>query len=348
MKLLLITILTIFCLNNIHAQAHDLRPGSCCMLTKERNTECTECTACSKIRIAERKAIVAEDKRRADVLFAKAKAENEILQKAYDAKLVENAKKAESGKVYINGNDYKGKTITPAPKTEQKSATPNYFYSVADQWTIISAYTFQGYFDIPQKTGFIINNDTVFGNNQFKKCIGLFLTTQVSENHKNNEFNFPPNIGIVILNEKIPKTSDWGRKVGQVWEIADLIDIKGKRLLNDDNVTAILHFADDYFILFKRGYSFQTGIKFDDAVIYNYKTKVSYPISKNHWGTPSVDFADIYTCPTRPGVAPSLELLLNLNQTNYKAFFVATIGLGRKMVYYVSNDGKIEEQAIAY
>lgn len=104
MKQLLIAILTMFCLNCVCAQSHNPGPNSNCKLNKNYrpNIEKISCPACDLNDKKEKVAKVAEDKRRSDIIVAKAKSEKEALDKAYKDKLALDAKKAESGKVFIN------------------------------------------------------------------------------------------------------------------------------------------------------------------------------------------------------------------------------------------------------
>lgn len=74
----------------------------------------------------ENEAKAAEDKRRSDVIIAKANAEKEALNKAHEDKLAEDKKNANSGKVYINGNtNVVTKNITEDEKRKANVETTN-------------------------------------------------------------------------------------------------------------------------------------------------------------------------------------------------------------------------------
>src|SRR5687767_4725778 len=69
MKLILIIFLTLFCLNNVQAQSHDLSKNSNCKFNKNENSAIQElliCSACEKIDNDEKEAIKNEDQRRID------------------------------------------------------------------------------------------------------------------------------------------------------------------------------------------------------------------------------------------------------------------------------------------
>lgn len=88
MKLLLITMLTMLCLNSVNAQSHVIKPDVNCKLNKVKyGTEAAICPACANIDKKEKEAKEAEDKRRADAIVAKAKAEHEAMNKAREDKL---------------------------------------------------------------------------------------------------------------------------------------------------------------------------------------------------------------------------------------------------------------------
>ncbi len=338
-----------FCLNSVYAQSHNPGPNSNCKLNKNYtpNIEKISCPACDNNAKKEKAAKAAEDKRRADVIIAKANTEKEALNKAREDKLAEDKKNANSGKVYINGNtNVVTKNVTENKKTEVVENKKNYFYTLiltyGDRNEKGHPYWLQHYFNTSSNLskGFVIDNDTLFRDNQFKKCIGSIPQSPTSEAFKVFKvLNFPPNIGIVILNEE--KNITWTNSYGthsKMYPISDLIDIKGNRLLNDDNITAILHFVDDYFILYKGSYYKLDDYYFDDAVIYNYKTKETYPMHKLNYNDRvqtdgSVSRPDNYRVDMSPVYG------------TYKAFTGVKSENG-EIIYYITVDGRIKEQQI--
>ena len=224
MKLILITILTIFCLNNIHAQAHVLTPATCCMLSKYRNTECQICPACSKIMIAERKAIEAEDKRRGEVLFAKAKAENDATDKAWKDKLAEDAKKAKNaGVVVFEGNKNTG-LIT-------KAEVPKIAKEVNDK-TIMKPYR-----------GSYSYSDHYFMNEKGERIL------------HDSEWSDVKDIKEVSFSDSCPNNIGWVRIGDKNYQWLpnsvhnDLINSKGNSVINDNNAVGIYHVNDGWFLI---------------------------------------------------------------------------------------------------
>jgi hypothetical protein len=351
MKQLLITILTIFSLNYVYAQSHNPGPNSNCKLNKNYrpNIEKISCPACELNDKKEKVTKVAEDKRRSDIVLAKAKAEKEALDKAYKDKLALDAKKREAAGVVVVSVpvnvDAKNKTI--AKKVEAKSLKANYFHSDMKgaylvPWDINSMYAS---FKIgANKSVFFVGKDTLFRNNEFKLCVGLPVSIKDDDNLLYNlnfikKLNFPPNIGIVVLNEQ--KTITFTRKDGSTAEslypISDLVGIDVKRILNDNDITFIIHFADDYFILLK-GYYAHVGCQFANAEIYNLKTKKTYPMRK---ASKNVIIANHIN---KLDYVKENELW---NKETYKAFIVTTIGGWQSyVVYYITTNGTIAEQVI--
>ena len=348
MKQLLLIILTLFCQNMINAQSHVIKPDVNCKFNKVKyGTEAAICPACANINKKEKEAIAAEDKRRTDVLEAKAKAEKEARDKAWQDKLAEDKKKAESGKVYIGNSTNVTNQVTESKK-ELESMKQNYFHVLSlNHQDDGNPYSLNRYFETNQSNGFIINSDTLF-RNQFRKCIGIRNPSQLWVSRTYNEFNFPPNLGIVILNEEksISYTNSYGTH-SKMYPIADLIDINGKRILNDPNITAILHFVDDYFILFKGMYSaygtYNIDYSFDDAVIFNYKTKATYPIHhESNWNK-------VYTTGYVNKAAEGYRADMSPVFGTWKAFISVKRGINLgSILYYVTIDGRIEETNIAY
>jgi hypothetical protein len=296
------------------------------------------CPACENITKKEKEAKAAEDKRRFDILVAKEKAEKDAFEKERLEKIAEDKKTAEAGKVYISVNTtITNSVVNNAKKKEALKLEKNYFYSVGgnDNQGLVESYEFHKF------NGFVVNGDTIFNNHEFKNCIGVMTYPEI------NKFNFPPNIGIVKLNEEktIPFTNSSGTHYNK-YPISDLVDISGKRILNDDNISYILHLVDDYFVLLK-GMTSLVGNKnaFDGVDIYNLKTGISYPVQKG------------YATHNR-GIYHRVLISSHLNEVyphrkedlkpkgSYKAFFVTEVWSKQYIFYYINNNGEIERQEV--
>lgn len=346
-KLMLIVIFTQFCINNTNAQTHTFMPGWCKLAKSSGKSVKSEsaihqCQVCDAKDKKEKAAKLTEDNRRNQMIWDKAKADKIASENARKAKLLEDAKKAHSGEVLINGNKNIGLKNVPSSKISAiNKLQKNYFYS-SNKFD--DSKSFLNYFNLVYNS-FIVNGDTVFKKHEFKSCHGI--ASELLNNHPEiNKYNFPPNIGIVILNEEKTIPIGNGRTRAVKSPISDLVDIKGRRILNDDNITAILHLADDYFILAKGfTYSSDSGTKSDDAEIYNLKTKKSFPITKGFiYGSSSVFFSnDLRTA----CVAYCIKKERLKPKDSYKAFVVTSLDYSKKYaIYYINNDGEIERQEI--
>ncbi len=106
MKILLIAFFTIFCMNNAQAQSHIANANYGCRLKPgSLNTEKDLCPACAASDKKEQVAKIAEEKRRFAEAQAAAKAKKEASEKERLEKVETDKNNAESGKVYINGNN---------------------------------------------------------------------------------------------------------------------------------------------------------------------------------------------------------------------------------------------------
>ena len=334
---------------------HTFMPGWCKLAKSSGRSVLSEsaidvCQVCNAKDKKEKDAKLAEDNRRATVASDKYKADKIASENARKAKLLEDAKNAKLRVLTVElsmnkNNDIK--VVTPENKSGEDKLKKSYFYSYGgigknggyNRDCIYSLLDMLAYSDVSQNY-FIYNNNPLFTKNEFFRCFAL-PTGGSSYNKFVDKFNFPPNIGIVILNRMKPI-------LNKNYFISDLVNEKGTRIFNDDDVTAIIHFADDYFILFKggfydRGNSYGiTGWNFDDATIYNIKTKIAHPIQKYKTGVQVSNGTNI-TQGALYGVSGEI-----LSKETYKAFFVTEIGHKEFIVYYITNEGIIKEQKIKY
>lgn len=326
---------------NSYAQTHTYKAGWCRYAKQTKGdvkgeVASFQCKACDKEKQKEEEVKNTESKKRADVATANYKAKKAADKKDADLKKAEDAKNAHSGEVLINGTKTATSKISTTKKVEPKKTENHYFYSISPT----SLYYLNSMAEVSyQEQGFIVNGDSIFTKKEFKKCAGLPLRNNTDFK---NELNFPPNIGIVILKEEKIITIKYssGRTVEKKMFISDLVDIKGNRLINDDEITFIIHFVDDYFILFKGDVSSGTYYRFDDAAIYNYKTKQSHQLRKYN------KYINVALSANSPRLLYSIDKDKLKNKGEYKAFFATDMALKKYVVYYITNDGKIEEQEI--
>ncbi len=344
---LLITIVLLLAVNNVQAQSHTFATGWCKLAKSggvKGESARLECQACNAKDKKEKAAITAENKRRDDAIVAKAKAENDARQATFKEEQrlkQEQDKKERAEKVVIDlSKTNNAKIVTPENKSEENKFKKNYFYSYGVFRRYLYNLSEMIKYSNTAKNYFIFNNDSIFKNNEFLRCFAI----SADDKEIFYQYNFPPNIGIVILN-KVKTISD------KNYPISDLVNEKGQRILNNDEVTAIIHFADDYFILLKGGYyeyhnGYGTlGWDFDDASIYNIKTKISHPIQKNKNNQVSLSNQTNWTKAPNHGVRDN-DLF---SKETYKSFFLTQIEWGGNyIIYYITKEGIIKEQKIIY
>lgn len=270
-----------------NAQSHDVKARNCKYWKKSPNpgsgaevTDFSVCKVCSEKKDKEEAAKRAEDKRRADALVAKTKADNERKAKeAAEKQRLQNEKnKPVNATIVMSPNTGKS---TPAKTKEKKDVKmeKNYFYVSPETASKTRRMHYDADYDfshgddgwqnlidsnIPYPVerlseGFIINNQKVFAQ-KYILCKGI-------ASDKDNQFNFPPNIGIVQLNE-FPFSFN-GKHYPIYKKLYDLIDIKGNRILNDNTIIFIDHIIDDWFIIERD----PNRVSEKGRSLYNYKTK---------------------------------------------------------------------------
>jgi hypothetical protein len=334
-KILLTVFILTFTAIQVNAQSHISTGDYKCLLVPNSGNGLggVSCPACQVKIKKEREAKAVEDKRRAVAQAEKNKADQIARQKTLEKEKKENEVKLKASEVYMTmPKSTSVKNTTPSKKTEQKVTQKIYFYTDMD-YNYNQSFSKMIYSpnDSENNSYFIVNNKKVFTNNEFKKCVGTYAE---------NKYNFPPNVGIVVLNESFTN------KKGEDVPIYDLIDSKGNRILKDNSVSMILHFVDDYFILFTNIFnsSYETNTyrlpADSEASIFNLKTKEKYPIRKfMHEGK---DYGYEFSL----GINSSKNIKLNENK--YKSFFQSTIDQNEIIYYYITKDGKIEEQIVKY
>ncbi|WP_276482296.1 hypothetical protein [Paraflavitalea pollutisoli] len=345
---LLVTLL-LFTTNDILAQSHVTTTGSFCRYAKNslRNKNVyaeghTQCPACDAEDAKEAVARKAEDKRRADAKAAERAAAALEKKRAEDALLKKKWEEANKGSTELAVTMPANKTTANVPSAVTPAVingmAAGYLYDEGetDNQSVgkMSFSINQGernnqiyklYSDINY---FVLNNKRILDNDEFKVCIGV---RRIPGGPQNNPTKFPPGVGIVILNETA------GKHV-----IADLIDAKGERLLKDNNISTIVHFFGDYFILLE-GEVFShgggTSYGFSDGVIYNYKTKQRYPLAKYGSKRNRVNVAWQVN-------ATYLSKDKLREKSTYSAFVEVITDWQKSMFYYITHDGKVESDDI--
>jgi hypothetical protein len=338
MKKLFLIMLLLFAIQITNAQAHQMGANYNCKLQKGSfNTEKHYCAACAAKDKKEQDAKIAEDKRRfaaaqAEAEAKKAASENARLEKLRIEQAEEKIRKTEKVVVVNNSVD---KAINIKQLESDKiyqNQKKSYFYSPIF-WTWPNTLIDWVRVDSDRRKedkGFILNGKPLFNNKEFLKCIAIPDPNLVRG--EEYLYNFPQNIGIVVLNQinnKNPKRSFY---------ICDLINANGKRVLNDEDIGGIIHFVDDYFIVFKGNY--YSNI-FDEAYIYNTKTKIAHPLSKQ-------THSSTVQCASTTNYGFGIDEEDLLNKETYKSFFIVKIMVRQYIVYYITNEGTIKEQRLNF
>ncbi|UYQ94993.1 hypothetical protein MKQ68_07785 [Chitinophaga horti] len=332
----------------VSAQSHIGTTGSFCRYAKnslrDRNIYReghTQCPACDLEDEKEEVARRAEDKRRQDVKNA-AIAAQRLAEKKAQEELLKKKREADKGVTEVA-------VTMPADKKTVNNAVAaspavgdgmlaGYFYDEAATNNQSLGHmifhinqgernnqTYKLYSDVNY---FVLNNKRILDNNEFKACIGV---RRLSDKDQGNAYQFPAGVGIVILNE-----------INGEHVIADLVDVTGKRLLKDDNISTIVHFYGDYFILlegkvFTPGSYPHASFQFDDGVIYNYKTKQRHPLARYSETRVSVGWHVNAT------YLPKNKLR---DKSTYNAFLEVHTGWNTSSIYYITNEGKVASDAI--
>ena len=258
------------------------------------------CPACAKENEDARKKKAADDKaaeEAAKIKNARLKAENEI---AFKKKREEDAKRNKSTEVYVT----MGKTTAIAGKEAEKPVKKAPVKLGKD--IQLFAGWGMGMFNHNNRSNFFLNEnkDTVLKSNDYLETYAV-----IGEN-KNN---FPKNVGMVLLKETYKFSN------GKEQNIADIIDLKGKRYFNDNTISTVFHLADDYFVVCRcpslqewRSYGNNyTG--YEDVEIYNLKTRKSIKFVKDDGRYTKIS---IYVGGRKMG-EPGLEPFLSRMYANY-------------------------------
>lgn len=307
MKRIITAIFLLFMVQLVNAQSHvsksEYARFNCRFAPKGSNNAEGKlvCPACAKEDDDARKKKIADDKaasEAAKIRNARLKAENEI---AFKKKREEDAKRNKSTEVYI--------TMPKTTAVEGKKPEPPVKKGPVKLGKDIQLYAGweMGMFTHNSRTNFFLNEnkDTVLKSNDYLEAYAVW---------RENKNNFPKNIGIVLLKETNRISN------GREQNVADIVDLKGKRYFNDNTISTIFHLADNYFVVCKsptlpewRSYGNNyTG--YENVEIYNLKTKKSIKLDKDAGRFVSIS---IYVGGRKMPGEPDLIPFLSRVYTNY-------------------------------
>ena len=274
MKNFLTTILVLFVVQMVNAQSHvpksEYNRYNCRFAPKGSNNSEGKnmCPACAKEDEDARKKKIADDKAAYEagkIRNAKLKAEREADFKKKLAETAEKNKVTEvrvtMGKMPVTASK---KTEVPVKKVPSKPTKDILFFADYPGSMSMSGKSLNYFLNE--------NGDTVLKSKDYDSTFAAF---------GDNKNNFPKNIGIVILNEENTLTNGKTRKV------ADIVDLKGKRLFNDKSISTIFHLMNDYFVIGRSkdfgedsswGYNYR---RIQEVDIYNVKTKKTITLDKD-------------------------------------------------------------------
>lgn len=274
MKNFLNTILLLFLVQLANAQSHVAKSEyaryNCRFAPKGWNNAEGKlmCPACAKENEDARKKKIADDKaadEAAKIRNAKLKAENEA---NFKKKQAENAEKNKVTEVHVTMGKMPvtaaKKPEPPVKKVPSKPSKDILFFADYPGSMSMSGKNLNYFLNE--------NGDTVLKSKDYGSTFAAF---------GDNKNNFPKNIGIVILKEENTLTN------GKTRNVADIVDLKGKRLFNDKSISTIFHLMNDYFVIGRSkdfgedsswGYNYR---RIQEVDIYNVKTKKTITLDKD-------------------------------------------------------------------
>lgn len=224
------------------------------------------CPACAKENEDARKKKIADDKAADEagkIRNAKLKAENEA---NFKKKMAEVREKSKVTEVHVTmGKMPAGKAIEKPVKKAPVKLTKDLLFFADYAGSMMPNGNRLNYF-------LNENGDTILKSNDYYSTFGAF---------SDNRNNFPKNIGIVVFNAENRLTN------GKTLKIVDIVDLKGKRLFNDNSISNIFHLKDDYFVIGRSkdfgedsswGYNYR---RIQNVDIYNVKTKETITLDKD-------------------------------------------------------------------
>jgi hypothetical protein len=176
-KLLFILIITLFCMSNVKAQSHNMGGNYNCKLKKGNwfNEEKHACPACAAKDKKEKDAKLAEDNRRNQAVWDKAKADKIAKDKVWKAKQLEDAKNAHSGEVLINMPKAKSTKSTTKPAETHNYTCTNAFVPYDDS-----------YFNTKRTVKILDGKKVIYESNDYNGISPVYGTNMFSLNTTSN------------------------------------------------------------------------------------------------------------------------------------------------------------------
>ncbi len=327
MKKIFILLILLISFTFLQAQSHTY--NACCRYSKGNVMGDCSCPGCRKDHEDEIKARTIESERKS----AEARAEFKIKQEKAqaDAKRIEEENKRPREQIVIGIPNSETKVKIETIKIN--TVVPKKNKSQLKQTQMIAPYrnTFVAY---SSKNFFLDKNlDTIFKNQNFSDTYGVSTK---------NQNGFPDNLGIIVLKERKSYTFN-GYNYNH--SISDFVDINGNRLLNDNDISDIIHIIDNNFLITYGGsvlYGYDVknlGIS-AKFVIYNFKTKESFELLKEQGDNAlNTQVYDFFT--KSSSNKPDFDFTLN-ESLNYKAFVISPKPRNRGYrIYYIMSDDKI-------
>lgn len=340
----------LFFLNTVNAQSHKVGQANYnCKLNKKGwffNSEKLSCPACEATDNKEKAAKAAEDKRRNDVVVAKAKADkiaSDLANKKKQQEIAEKNKITEVSIIMpkitpIKNNASVKKTL---PKKQNNTVTKSILL-------------------ISDKNGGFksINNEVIIPENTYAKTKGAQYFENINKN------NFPKDLGIVTFSQRISVPN---RQCGAGnYYVADFISSKGERHFNSDAISFIEHMQNDWFIIGLDFYGTDTYYdKLGSAKLYNVKTKKEFQLPISPWHNAVIINQPDSNSVTNPCYITGTYILpikkrelreilldnLTGGSDQWKAYIFLQISPTRKYtefkVVYINNNDEIKELSIS-
>lgn len=332
----LLLVFTAFMSNKAQAQSHFTKCVMC-KYSKNYNPNAkygTErpcgCPACAKEDEKEKQSRIAENKRRAAEAAAKNRAKQQAEQKRLVAERQALIDKNKSTEVLINNTPSKTTKNTENKQVKKNTTSQKGIMYSNLSYSMLNLSRLN---DVGDTIGdyFTLNGNTIL-QGQFKACFSVAPDAE-------NDHKFPENIGIVALKET-KKTNFGGAK--EATTICDLVNESGERLLKNDEITFIMHFYGDWFILLKNGWSksySRNPVTFEDADFYNFKTKETVPLKRNtnnNYYVENIEYNVEYA-------KPHSDWRNNYRANGtFKAALQTQLSVRSAIIYYLNNDNKIE------
>lgn len=336
-KIVLLIMMVMLCLPGF-TQQHDLKN---CRLNKkftsykwDTENSALTCPVCREKQKKEHAARVAERNQVADRKTAQVKAkrleEARSLAEAQKKKRKEEEKRKSEGQVTVANPQ---NTASPRKNTRSEPAHVKGLLYIPDSEGRSNVFSLYAHLHpanyIPRARYFLIGGDTVL-KDRFSNYYGFLSGME-------NASSFPENIGIV----NIRGTAD-----DNGYQVCDIVDVRGTRLIKDDNIKAVFHFYGDWFVLvhqrFGRESVYSNWFKCTKAELYNYKTRERVEIERRieNNAIPGLEVTIWYTALLKPDG----NYGVNRAAGSFKAALPTQSAHRQLRIYYLTNNGRIESE----